>query len=84
MYWFKNVCTLTTVGNIEIACGYTGRRRNYCRILDNGGWRRRSYLPKVNSSCFGGRGKHQEITWDTYISFKLSYFSIFNETHIPR
>jgi len=24
MNWLKNVCTLTTVGNIEIACGDTG------------------------------------------------------------
>jgi hypothetical protein len=73
MNWFKNVCTPTTVGNIEIACGFTEKGL----LQDSGqcgGWRSKSYLPKVNPLCFGGRGKHQEITLDIHISFKLLFF----------
>jgi len=76
MNWLKNVGTLTTVGNFEITCGFTGKGKELPQDSGQcGGWSIKSYLPKVNPSCFGGRGKHQEITLDTYISLKLLFFN---------
>ena len=47
------VCMPTTVGITEIACGFIGKRKAVLQDSGQcGGWGSKSYLLKVNPSCF--------------------------------